>query len=130
MMFGAFGGIIGILQAIAGFGDTVKSISGDIARVKLSAQQAQTDKARFEAEEETKTLQARRDVLIAEAPGSRMNQLLRVALSIPAVVIIWSVTIDWLLGLKSQPPTFEMWTYFWTVCGFYLMNRLVQVAKR
>lgn len=124
--------IVTVLKTLLGFADTAKSISGDIARVKVEALKAESDEKRIQAQEETKTLEARRDVLIAEAPGSRLNQLVRVLLSIPAIVLLWKIVIwDRVLNWGVTPRlSTEEWTYVWMVCGFYLLARTIQVAKR
>lgn len=124
--------ILGIIKALLGFGETVKSISGDIARVKIAARDAETNEKKIDAEAEVKALELRRDVLVAEAPGSRVNQLLRVLLSIPAVVFLWKVVIwDKVLAIGSTDDLSQnLWTYVFAVVGFYLLNRTVEIAKK
>lgn len=131
-MLALLGVIPGILKAFLGFADTAKSISNDIAQVKIEALKSESDEKKIQAQEETKTLEARRDVLIAEAPGSRVNQLVRVLLSIPAIVLLWKIVIfDRVLGLGfTHKLSTEEWTYVWMVCGFYLLARTIQVARR
>jgi hypothetical protein len=131
-MIGLLTAIPGILKALTGFADTAKSISGDIARAKIAAREAETHEKKIEAEEETKTLQVRANVLAAEAPGSRMNQFVRTLLSLPAVIVLWKIIVwDRVLGYGvTHRLSVEEWTYIWMVCGFYLLARTIQVAKR
>jgi hypothetical protein len=131
-MIGLLTAIPGILKALTGFADTAKSISGDIARTRIAAREAETTEKKVVAEEETKTLQARRDVLLAEAPGSRMNQLVRTLLSLPAVYILWKIIV-WDRGFgwgTTDGLSTQEWSYIWMVCGFYLLARTVEIAKR
>lgn len=125
-------GIIGLIQSLLGFGETIKSISADIARVRVAAQEAVTNEKRIDAEAEAKALELRRDVLVAEAPGSRLNQIFRIALSIPALVFLWKVVlVDIVLGWGSTDnPSAYVWSYILAVVGFYLLNRSIQVARR
>jgi len=124
--------IPGILKVLTGFADTAKSISGDIAKTRIAAREAETMEKKITAEEETKTLQARANVLVSEAPGSRMNQLVRTLLSLPAVYILWKIIV-WDRGFGwgvTDKLSVEEWSYIWMVCGFYLLARTVEIAKR
>lgn len=124
--------IASLVQSFLGFGDTVKSITENIARVKIAQREAETNEQKIEAEAEIEALKLRRDVLVAEAPGSRVNQLFRVCLSIPALVLLAKIEIwDRALGLGSTPRlSAEEWAYIMMVCGFYLLNRTIQVARK
>lgn len=124
--------MLGILTPLLGLVDPITRIAGKIADARIAAVQASTDKARIEAETEVKALEARRDVLVAEAPGSRLNQAFRIVISIPAAVILYKIEIwDRVLDWGSTPKlSVEEWTYIWMVCGFYLLGRTIQVARR
>lgn len=131
-MLALFGGIAGIIKALLGFGETVKSISGDIARVRIAAREADTEEKRIEAQTEERALVAKRDVLIAEAPGSQWNQVFRVFISLPAAfllwkIVVWDIILKW--GVTDRLSTFVE-SYVLAVIGFYLLNRTIQVAKR
>src|SRR5689334_19532537 len=123
--------ILNIIKALLGFGETVKSISGDIARVRIAAKEAETEEKRIEAQTEEKGLLARMEVLKAESAGSRWNQGFRIFLSIPGALILWKIVIyDEMLGLGSTTiHSKEIWWYIMAVVGFYLLNRTIQVAK-
>lgn len=131
-MLALFGGITGILKALLGFGETVKSVSNDIARVRIAAREADTEEKKAELHTEEKVLEARQAVLVAEAPGSRWNQGFRILLSIPALLVIWKIVIyDEMLGLGStRIHSQEIWWYVLSVVSFYLVNRMIQVAKK
>lgn len=131
-MLALLGGIPSIIKAILGFGETVKSISGDIARVRIAAKEAETEEKRIEAGIEGTILEKRAQVLAAEASGSRWNQGFRIFLSIPAALIIWKIVVyDEMLGLGSTKiHSAEIWWYIMAVVGFYLLNRTIQVARR
>ena len=124
--------MIGIFTSLLGLVDPISRIAGKIADAKIAAINASTDKEKIAAEERGRALESHRDVLVAEASGSRINQWVRVALSIPAIWLLWKLEIwDRSLGWGSTPKlSVEEWTYIWMVCGFYLLNRTVQIAKR
>jgi hypothetical protein len=121
-----------MLSILIGLIDPVSRIFSKIADAKVALANASTDQEKIKAEERIKALEANKDVLVAEAAGSRVNQYVRVALSIPAIFILWKLEIwDRALDWGSTPKlSVEEWTYIWMVCGFYLLNRVVQVAKR
>ena len=132
-MLALLGGIPAIIKMILGIGETVKSVSNDIARVRIAAREAETEEKKAELHTEEQSLLAKRDVLVAEAAtGSRWNQGFRIVLSIPAAVILYKVIIwDRTFGFGfTHKLSTEEWTYIWMVCGFYLLNRTIQVAKR
>lgn len=124
--------IFGGLKTLAGFGDTIQSITKAITDKQIAAIQAGTEEQKAEIAADVDVLKLRRDVLIAEAPGSRVNQLVRVVLSVPAIVILWKLEIwDRVFDWGSTPKlSVEEWAYIGTVTGFYLLSRTIQVAKR
>lgn len=129
MLFGL--DILGIIKALLGLGDTVKSISSDIARVRIAAREADTAQKKAELDTELQALEARKEVLVAEAPGARWNQGFRIFLSIPGGLIIWKIVVyDEMLGLGTTTiHSPQIWGYILAVVGFYLLNRTIQVAK-
>lgn len=122
----------GILKTLSGFGDTVRDITKAITEKQIAAINAGTDERKAELSADVEALKLRRDVLVAEAPGSRVNMLVRVVLSIPAIILLWKLEVwDRVLDWGSTPKlSVEEWTYVWAVTGFYLLNRTIQAAKK
>lgn len=122
------GSILGIFQAFTGIGSAIKAISNDIAAAKIAALQSKEGHARLEAEERVRTLEARRDVLIAESSsGSRLNQFVRAALAWPIIIILWKVFIwDYAFHelTKGTTPMLSewMWGVVIAVIGFYFVT--------
>ena len=111
----------------------VSAITKGIIEWQSKKLDATTEQQRIEADENIKTLQARRDVLVAEAAaGSTVNMWMRVWLSIPAGVILWKLEVwDRTLGWGvTDKLSVEEWAYISVVTGFYLLNRIVQIVKR
>ncbi len=124
--------IFGGLKTLTGFGDTVKSVSDDIANWQIKKLESGTDQLKIDADAEIEALKLRRDVLLNEVPGSRVNQLVRVILSMPAIILIWKIEVwDRVLNWGSTPKlSTEEWAYIGTVTGFYLLNRVIQIARK
>jgi hypothetical protein len=84
--------------------DPVTRIIGKLADAKVDLAKAQTDQERIHAEERVKGLEARRDVLIAEA-GSRINAMIRAGFALPFVIynaklVLWDKV---LADITAQP---------------------------
>lgn len=136
-MPGLFSLITAIPSLISGAFGTVNNITNAIANEKLAVITATTQKEQIAAQERVKTLEARRDVLIAEAGGSKINLIVRAVLaSGPAGVLlklfIWDKVIGSLAGCSQAPkgtcgifttdPLDEnMWRVIMIVIGFYFL---------
>jgi len=70
-----------ILQLIPGLFTTVNGITNAISNERLKLIDAKTDQARITSQERINSLQAKRDVLIAESGGSRINSFIRASTS-------------------------------------------------
>lgn len=130
---GALTTIFGIIKALLGFGETIKSVSNDIARVRIAAREADTEEKKAELHAEETGLLAKQAVLVAEAAtGSRWNQGFRIFISLPAAFVLWKIVVyDEMLQLGSTTIHSEqIWWYILSVVNFYLLNRAIQVAKR
>ncbi len=131
-----FGAIAGILGSLTGIGRTISSISGDIANAKIAALEAGTDQERIAAEERARALEARRDVMIAEAAsGNRINTFMRAALTFPVVVLlakilIWDKALGELTGGTTDPLSPELWQVVMVVIGFYFLYETARAVVR
>ncbi len=116
---------------------SVNKITDAISNEKIAVINAKTDEERIAAQERVNTLQARRDVLIAESAVSRLNIWIRAGFaSGPLVVLIklfvWDKAIGSLVGcsqaLKGTCLRFttdslddNQWHVIWIVVGFYFL---------
>src|ERR1039458_4114904 len=101
----AFLAMLGSIPSlITGMFGTINGITSAISNQKIAVINATTEQDRIQAQERVNTLQARRDVLIAEAgSGSRINLIMRVVLAIgPASILLkvflWDKVIGSLVG--------------------------------
>lgn len=123
MMWGA---ILGGIQALTGFSDVITHISKAIADARIAAIQAKTQEERIAAEERTQALQARRDVLIAEASVSRANIFMRTLIAAPIAILFWKIFVyDKALGQWTDGRTDalspELWQVVMVVTAFYFL---------
>lgn len=76
---------LGILPRAFG---TIDNITNAISNERLKKIQATTDQERIKADERINSLQAKRDVLVAESGNSRINALLRGSIGASASLLI------------------------------------------
>jgi hypothetical protein len=137
----------GLPALISGMFGTINGITNAISNAKIAQINATTEEARIAAAEQVQTLQARRDVLIAEAgSGSRINLWMRVALAIgPCSVLVkvflWDKVIGSLVGCSQAPAgtcgTFttdpldaNLWQVITIVLGFYFVSEVTLGVTR
>lgn len=138
---GIFSAIMAIPGLISGLFGTLNGITNAIRDEKVALINATTEQERIQATERLSTLQARRDVMIAEAgSGSRLNLIIRSVLAIgPASVILklflWDKVIGSLVGCSNAPQgtcgifttdklDANMWTVITVVLGFYFVSEV------
>ena len=112
----------------------IGSIGGRIAAAYEARQRATTDTERVAAEERIKTLESRRDVLVAES-GSRLNALMRAAIATPVAIILWKIFVfDKALGQWTGGTTDalspELWHVVMIVIGFYFLTETALAVTR
>lgn len=133
--------ILGIPGMLSGLFGTINGVTNALANAKIAQITAVTQQDQIAAAERVQTLQARRDVLIAEAgSGSRLNLILRSLLAIgPTSVILklflWDKVIGSLAGCSAAPKgtcgifttdmlDTNMWTVITVVIGFYFVSEI------
>jgi hypothetical protein len=121
---------MGILAAIIGF------FSGPVARELAAAfrakQDAKTDAERAEADERIAVLQARRDVLLAEAGGGGLASWIRPLFALPFVIYIWKLVIwDKVLAFGvTDPLSPQLSDIMMLVIGAYFVGRTAEKVTR
>lgn len=106
--------------------DPVKAISQAIANAYIAKQNAVTEQAKVEADTLVKTLEARRDVLVAEA-HTPWNVLMRAWLALPpsfvvAKILVWDKALGSVTHGHTDPLDPNMWYLVMGIYGFYFLT--------
>lgn len=136
-MIQAILGVLGILPRAFG---TIDNITNAISNERLKKVQATTDQERIRSEERINSLQAKRDVLVAEAGSSKINAVLRGSIGLSASVIIAKLLVwDKVVGsiyhcagragqntmgcetFRTDPLDGNQWAILTAVVGFYFL---------
>lgn len=116
----------------------VKAISlivKEIAGARVEAKNAATERERIEAEERARALEARRDLMIAEAGRSRWNMIMRGVLALPVAILIWKIMVydkalgEW-TGGRTDALDDNLWMIVSVVLGFYFLDKTLDRFKR
>ena len=110
----------------------VDRIGGKIADAKVAQANAITDQERIAAEERVKTLEARRDVLVADTANGGLASWIRPLFALPFVVYLWKLVIwDKVLSLGvTDPLSQELDDIMMMIIGAYFLGRTVEKAVR
>jgi hypothetical protein len=125
---------------------TVDGITKAISDQKIAAINATTEKERIHANEMVLTLQARRDVMIAESAHSKINIWMRAAISVgPTSVLLkiflWDKVIGSFVGCSqavkgtcgiftTDPLDANLWQVIMVVLGFYFLADTSTIISR
>lgn len=147
-MLGAiFSALVSVPSLISGAFGTINGITKALGDAKIASINATTQQEKIQADERVQMLQARRDVLIAEAgSGSRINLIFRVVLAIgPSAILlklfVWDKVIGSFIGCSQAAPgtcgTFttdpldaNQWQVISIVLGFYFVSEVTLGVTR
>ena len=121
-----WGAIVGGIQALTGFSDAVTNISKAISDARIATINAKTQEERIAADERVKTLEARRNVLLAEVGVSKANIFMRTLIAAPIAILFWKIFVydkalgQWTNGRTDQLSP-ELWQVIMVVIGFYFL---------
>lgn len=112
-----------LLELIPGAFTTLNGITSAISNAKIAAINATTEQERISAQERVSTLQAQRDVLIADTAHSNIDLWVRTGVAIgPSVYLAKIFIYDKVLGLGSTDPLDpNLWQVVMVVLGFYFL---------
>lgn len=131
--------LTGVFGLIPGLFTTVQGITNAITNEKIKLAQSQNESDRIAAQEKIDSLQAKRDVLIAESGSSKLNAVIRacfglVALGVIAKLLLWDKVIGSFMGCAGQAghaiscATYttdaidpSQWTVVTAAIGFYFV---------
>jgi hypothetical protein len=119
---------------LLGLVDPISRIVGKLADAKVELAKAETDDKRIEAGERVKTLEARRDVLVAES-GNRANAWMRLFIAFgPALylnkIFIWDKVLGPITGGSTDALDDNLWKVVAAVIGFYFLYEASRFLAR
>lgn len=122
---------MGFLISLLGFIDPISKITGQIADAFAKKVDAQTERERIEADEQIKTLEARRAVLVAES-GTPINALIRGWLVFPpslyvAKLFVWDKVLGW--G-STDDLSNNLWWIVFIIYAFYFVSTAPKWFRR
>lgn len=126
------GGLFGTI--VSGFfGGGLTTITNAITSLQKQKLDAANDEQRMELDRQIANLQARRDVMIAEAQaGSKLNAIIRAAFAVPVAYYYGKIFLyDKALGLGVTDPLSDDLT--WTarvIIGFYFLFEATRAIRR
>ena len=112
----------------------IGTIANRLASAYEAHERAKTHTEKIAAEERIKTLEARRDVIVAES-GNRINVWMRAMLAMPVAVILWKVLVydkalgQWTNGVTDALSP-ELWRVVMTVISFYFIAEAASAVTR
>lgn len=128
-----------LLSLIPGLFNTVNGITAAISNERLKLIDAKTDQQRIAVQERITSLQAKRDVLVAESGSSRINAFMRASIAASVVVVlgklfIWDKVVGSFSGcagpmgqslecitFRTDPLDANQWGIIVAVTGFYFL---------
>jgi hypothetical protein len=119
-----------LLGLVPGLLTTVNGITTAISNERIAKISAATDQEKVEIDERIKTLEAQRDVLIADSTHSNLDLTMRTILAAgPAFILAKIFMYDKVFeGTTSLSP--ELWNVVMVTIGFYFLhNTIVGTAK-
>lgn len=114
------------LAILLGLADPIEKITTAIVKARADSLNATTEQDRIAAQEQIAELQARRDVMIAEASVSRANIWVRTFFAVPVIFVLWKLFIwdkalgDYTHG-HTDPLSPELWRVIMLVISFYFL---------
>jgi hypothetical protein len=131
--------MLGLLSLIPGLFTTINSVTAAISNERIKLIQAKTDQEKIAAQERITSLQAKRDVLVAESGRSNFNAFIRGGIGVIVSVIlakllIWDKVIGSLAGCagvrgssidclvyRTDVIDGNLWNVIMAVIGFYFL---------
>lgn len=123
--------ILAFFSAIYKFFDPIAKITDKIVDLKVKQADAKTEQERIASAERVSTLEAKRDVMIAEA-GLGLNAYMRTAIALGPTVYLLKIFIwDKVLKLGATDNlSDDLWKVVVAVVGFYFLYDIAARIKR
>lgn len=139
--------ITAIPSLLKGLFGSIDNITNAIKDEKIAQLNAKTEEDRIASQERVNTLEQRRAVMVAEAPFSRMNIIVRMFAASPPIGVVWKLMLwDKVVGSfagcsgKTLPGTCgifltdplddNQWKLIGIVYGFYFLYETTMGVTR
>ena len=118
--------ILSLLSLIPGLFTTVNGITTAISNERLKLIQAKTDQEKIASQERISSLQAKRDVLIAESGRSNINAIIRGSIGgsvafLLGKIDVWDKALGEWTGGRTDALDPNLWNVIMATIGFYFM---------
>jgi hypothetical protein len=123
--------MLALLGSLLGFLPALSNLAGKIADAKIASIQASTDTEKIKADERVRSLEAQRDVLIANK-GQRAILWIQAGFALPFVIynakcVLW----DKVFALGSTDPlSAELFQIEMICLGFYFVSSTALIALK
>lgn len=114
---------------------TINGITNAIANTQIAKVNATTEQDRIAAQATIDTLNARRDVMIAESGRSSINAIIRSFIGIPVAVLLTKILVwdkafgDYTFGHTDALDP-NLWNVVMAVVGFYFLYDATTTVAR
>jgi len=131
-MLSFLSGLLGLLPTLS---NAITAVTNAIANEQVAKIKANTEEEKAVIDAHIQTLQAKRDVLIAEAGHSNWDVICRVGLTIAPTfymgkILVWDAALH--LGTTDNVQD-HIWWYLTSVVGFYFLadgaTRITRLLK-
>lgn len=115
-----------ILGLLPGAFSTINGITNAISNAQIAGINAKTAQEKIAADQTVATLQARRDVMIAESGSSKINAIIRASIGGPvafllAKVFVWDKALGDYTSGHTDGLDANLWNVIMAVIGFYFL---------
>ena len=107
------------------------AVVSEISKQKVALANSDNEKTRIEAEENIKTLEMRRDIII-QSQKERWGEFVRFLWALPFIIYVWKLILwDKVFGMGATDPLSPTLEYIlWTVLGGYFMLAATKIISR
>jgi len=115
-----------IFNLIPGLFTTVNGITNAIANERLKQISAKTEEAKIASQERISSLEAKRDVLIAESGRSNINAIIRATIGGSVATVLFKIYVwdkalgEWTHG-RTEALDPNLWNVIMATIGFYFL---------
>lgn len=115
-----------ILGLIPGLFSTVQGITSAITNEKIHLASSQNESDRIASQERIATLQAKRDIMLAESGSSRLNAIIRACIGgsvafLLAKIFVWDKALGTYTSGHTDPLDSNLWSVVMATIGFYFL---------
>lgn len=118
--------ILGLLNLLPTAFNTINGITSAISNERLKLIQAKTDEQKIQSQERIASLQAKRDILVAESGTSKINAIIRGCIGGSVAVVLGKIYVwdkalgEWTHG-RTEALDPNLWNVIMATIGFYFL---------